>query len=472
LTKVWDSFCGVQSVLVDGEDIKVGNTNITNPMAAASGKGDLSLFERHQPMAAMKDSVFIQSASQEGSSSSSQQDGSSLPMNTSTIINRSVQLVVADDDDGIRSNHSYSSTTTRKNVTRRGIVVLTEIHNLVPKNVAILILNARGTHALALSGGAGELEAEQVKLVELIQKCTRSGNGVVDAFQGDHFVITFNAVRAVGTPVISAARVALKIEERAQHEGLALGCFSMGLGGGRALVGNVGSATMKKSCTVGSVYTIAAGLEVLAKRVGRTCVTHGRCLSGLQHTTSIMLLGSAQLTATRQEVTGCIMSRPATESTSPDSHAWLYRSDAANTDDEFSNFNTLMEIFIIDGVDAVERAIEDMASRGVDDSNVEGGGVIRRDIIQNLLCKKTPTNAIIDDGGGDVVTLFASVDGGAYRGDLRTILVRNPSTNRDLNTSCLCCKFKCAVFVEVHQRCHCMDVRKLTDSKSTTIEGS
>ena len=119
------------------------------------------------------------------------------------------------------------------------------IAGLVFKKVAVLMINARGTHALATSGGAAKLEREQVRLVELVERCARAEKGVVDAFQGDHFVVTFNAVRAVGSPGRNGALVGLSVEEGAQRDGLALGRFSMGLSVGRAHVGNVGSATMK-----------------------------------------------------------------------------------------------------------------------------------------------------------------------------------------------------------------------------------
>eukprot|EP00658_Telonema_sp_P-2_P061157 TRINITY_DN4990_c0_g1_i3.p1 TRINITY_DN4990_c0_g1~~TRINITY_DN4990_c0_g1_i3.p1 ORF type:complete len:608 (-),score=138.80 TRINITY_DN4990_c0_g1_i3:613-2436(-) len=241
-----------------------------------------------------------------------------------------------------------------------------KINSLVSKKVGVLMINARGTHTLAANGGVARLESEQVRLVELVERCARAEKGVVDAFQGDHFVLTFNAVRSVGSPGRNGALVALSIEEGAQRDDLTLSRFSMGLSVGRAIIGNVGSVTMKKNCTVGSVYTHAVGLERLAKRVGRTCVVNGRCLTDLEHAAYYMLIGSVQLSPDTRDVAGCVMSR--VEGSTAGDQEWLYQMEGKV--DPFREYNELMQMFLKEGVDAVAKSLEGLGGR-VDDP--EGG---------------------------------------------------------------------------------------------------
>jgi class 3 adenylate cyclase/HAMP domain-containing protein len=244
----------------------------------------------------------------------------------------------------------------------RGMVMGPTINSLVSKKVGVLTINARGTHNLATNGGVARLESEQVRLVELVERCARAEKGVVDAFQGDHFVLTFNAVRSVGSPGRNGALVGLSVEEGAQRDGLTLGEFSMGLSVGRAYVGNVGSATMKKNCTVGGVFTTAVGLERLAKRLGRTCVVNGRCLNDLEHAVYYMLLGSVQLSFDTRDVAGCVMGR--VEGPTGGDQEWLYQMERkANP---FREYNELIETYLKEGVDAVSRVLDGIGAR-VDD---------------------------------------------------------------------------------------------------------
>ena len=53
----------------------------------------------------------------------------------------------------------------------------------------------------------------------------------------------------------------------------------------------------------------------------------------------------------------------------------MYQYEAATLNDEFAEFNALTEKYVNEGVEATEKAMEEMASRGVDDSNVEASGV-------------------------------------------------------------------------------------------------
>ena len=221
------------------------------------------------------------------------------------------------------------------------------------RKVGVLIINARGTHELVARRGAVQLERAQVRLVELVERCAHDEKGVMDAFQGDHFVLTFNAARAVGAPGRNGALVGLCIEEGARRDGLALGQFSMGLSVGRALVGNVGSATMKKNCTVGRVYTNATGLERLAKRVGRTCVVNGRAMGEIEVVAHSLLVGRVELSGYETDLLWAVMSRM---EGGDGPEEWLYQVDEASKGNPFREYNAALAL-LLDGKSAAAAVV-------------------------------------------------------------------------------------------------------------------
>eukprot|EP00658_Telonema_sp_P-2_P055726 TRINITY_DN44288_c0_g1_i1.p1 TRINITY_DN44288_c0_g1~~TRINITY_DN44288_c0_g1_i1.p1 ORF type:complete len:416 (+),score=62.83 TRINITY_DN44288_c0_g1_i1:1-1248(+) len=254
---------------------------------------------------------------------------------------------------------------------------------LVTKKVAVLIINARGTHKLAASGGPSKLEREQVRLVELVEKICRADKGVVDAFQGDHFVVTFNAVRPVGAAGKNGAYVALNIEESARHEGLELGRFSMGMSVGKALVGNIGSNTLKKNCTVGTVYSHAIGLERLAKRTGYSCVVNARCINDLEHAVYHMVLGSVQLTDDDQDVAAAVMGRIVH---STGNQEWLYQMNGQ--EDPFGAYNRLMELYVRKGASSAQADAATMLAEAATSSGDFVGEAAPSKHINNLIAKR------------------------------------------------------------------------------------
>ena len=240
---------------------------------------------------------------------------------------------------------------------------------LALKKVGVLIVNARGTHRL-LTLGASKLEKEQVRLVELVERCSKAEKGVVDAFQGDHFVITFNAARAVVMPGRNAALAALSIDESFPSSAAEAPRFSMGLAVGRAYVGNTGSATLKKNCTIGAVYVSAIGLERLSKRIERSCVVNSRALSDLEHYVHVVLVGSVQLSKDERDVAAALEER--VHDATPNQE-WLYQVQSGLS--VFSELNNLVELYckqgpgkaVQDGIDRLQTQPRDKAfQRGVD----------------------------------------------------------------------------------------------------------
>ena len=322
-------FGGVVNVvgLEGGDNNMEGDLDDEGSVALNTSKGSMSIAPETPPLNNMSPSQSIaispSNASLHGGGGGLHQ----LDMSNSNIQNNSTSIMNNKSNSSTRRNSLPPLKTSSASPGRFHMViqkVISKNNMLVSKKVAVLVINARGTHRLALSSGAAKLETDQAILVELVEKCSRAEKGVVDSFQGDHFVLTFNAVRAVGTPGRNAALVSLAISTGAQHDGLALGQFSMGLSVGRALVGNVGSATMKKNCTIGAVYTNATGLERLSKRVEHSCLLHGQAMADIEPIAYSLRLGNVSLCnreqdslwAVKQLVTGA-------------SEEWLYEIEAA-----------------------------------------------------------------------------------------------------------------------------------------------
>ena len=238
---------------------------------------------------------------------------------------------------------STRSGTQKSEATKHSTGIKSIASNLfILKKVAVLIVNARGTHKL-LSHGATKLEREQACLVDLVERCSKSEKGVVDAFQGDHFVITFNAARPVGMPGRNAALVALSLDEQSpEHQGTPR--FSMGMAVGRAFVGNAGSATLKKNCTIGTVYVSAVALERLSKRVARACIVNGRALPELEHFVHAILIGSVQISDDDRDVVAALEGK--VDDSSPNEE-WLYQLQGGNS--VFAELNNLMELYCQQG---------------------------------------------------------------------------------------------------------------------------
>ena len=72
---------------------------------------------------------------------------------------------------------------------------------LKTRRVGVLCLNVRGfTTATVPSFGPTALTSLCSRLVETVNAVAGAERGVVDSFHGDHFVLTFNAVRVAGAP--------------------------------------------------------------------------------------------------------------------------------------------------------------------------------------------------------------------------------------------------------------------------------
>eukprot|EP00658_Telonema_sp_P-2_P081265 TRINITY_DN8287_c0_g3_i1.p1 TRINITY_DN8287_c0_g3~~TRINITY_DN8287_c0_g3_i1.p1 ORF type:complete len:807 (+),score=173.35 TRINITY_DN8287_c0_g3_i1:47-2422(+) len=132
------------------------------------------------------------------------------------------------------------------------------------RRIAILVVNASGFHR----SSRGLTSVATVKLVSslvtAVEGAVRSERGIVDSFHGDHFTISFNTARLVGTALRNAAVCALQVEAAVRRQ-TPFKRVSMGLAGGRAMVGNMGNSNMMKLCALGPAYGQAVVLEMIAQ---------------------------------------------------------------------------------------------------------------------------------------------------------------------------------------------------------------
>ena len=164
---------------------------------------------------------------------------------------------------------------------------------LMPKRVTILALNARGFHTAASPAAPYSISSQANALAEVISTLASTHRGVVDAFHGDHFVLSFNAVRSNAEGPLKACRCALDAiaavgclgggqrDDRSNNAafcGLRGGAgrqgihqyraaaLSIGIASGRACVGHLGTATLKRLSIIGPAYGKAIALERLCRR--------------------------------------------------------------------------------------------------------------------------------------------------------------------------------------------------------------
>jgi len=183
------------------------------------------------------------------------------------------------------------------------------------RTVGVLCVNLRNFHRLSSGGGGGGglvmssttmptnssvdyLQRIHSLICAVVESAANAERGIVDSFQGDHFIVTFNAARPVASIAQSAATVAMRIADEGERIETVLGRhhpFTMGLAMGRALVGNMGTDTMKRLCTVGRVVPEAVLLERMCRRVGQSCLATERTCADLEGVVRAIVVGRAKL---------------------------------------------------------------------------------------------------------------------------------------------------------------------------------
>ncbi|KAJ9445671.1 Signaling protein YkoW [Diplonema papillatum] len=147
------------------------------------------------------------------------------------------------------------------------------------KRVSILCINIRGFHSLLIH--PGEPARVQREALDLISICVSAQKGIVDNFQGDRAVCTFNAARPSPGHVMKAATTALTIVGKGREQRLAE--MTIGMSSGMCLVGVLGTISMRRLNVIGPAYSQAISLERMCKQYAVTNMCPGQCLEEVEY---------------------------------------------------------------------------------------------------------------------------------------------------------------------------------------------
>ena len=140
---------------------------------------------------------------------------------------------------------------------------MAKLFNVAEKRVGVLSLNLLNFHALCASRSQ-RIHDVTTTLLTMVLGCAHNERGVMDSFHGDHFVLTFNASRAVAGPLTAAARTANAfIRQVRADDGLAArgGMVAAGAAAGRSHVGTFGIDGYRRMSVIGDAYRNATALQ-------------------------------------------------------------------------------------------------------------------------------------------------------------------------------------------------------------------
>ena len=164
---------------------------------------------------------------------------------------------------------------------------MSKLFNVSEKRVGVLSLNLVGFHVLCAphrqASRAQRIQEVSTELLSLAVACAHRERGVMDSFHGDHFVLTYNASRAVGTPLAAAVRSGNLFIEEVRGCDVFDGCggVAAGAAAGRAVVGTFGIDGYRRLSVVGEAYRSAVGLQQAAVqflRMNRDLVEREGCV--------------------------------------------------------------------------------------------------------------------------------------------------------------------------------------------------
>lgn len=155
---------------------------------------------------------------------------------------------------------------------------------LMQRKVTVLYVNICNFHAFARLATNDELLLVHAELLTMVCRLAKEAKGVLDGFQGDRFVLTFNAVTNVGNHACAAASCALAIIQHLLHDGpTKLQGVSMGLASGPCVVGNMGSSSVKKFSIIGHAFGQALVLERLCKKYSASVLLASQTIPDIEN---------------------------------------------------------------------------------------------------------------------------------------------------------------------------------------------
>ena len=239
------------------------------------------------------------------------------------------------------------------------------------KRVTVLALNLLGFNNLLTIDKhiprAQRIHEISAQLLTIVVAAAQEERGVMDSFHGDHFILTFNASRAVAGALGAAVRTAGAISVAVRHDSMFRGSLglSAGAASGKTHVGTLGIDGHRRLSVVGHAYRSAVGLQgVCAQFMQRTatrksggvtagCVVDEQALKEISSSGIYMqLIGCATNAAGRDDPTNVYAAHClANGCEQVDDDEWLYELDAIQAGDPFRESNEAMAALMSGDID-------------------------------------------------------------------------------------------------------------------------
>jgi class 3 adenylate cyclase len=174
------------------------------------------------------------------------------------------------------------------------------------KKITVVFVNILDSHT-QMKADWRSLKQHQTTLLESLQVHSKKFKGVVDSFQGDHVVVTFNAVLNVASHQTKAAHFALALSEtfaaglgspagKVADSSTTTNPLTIGVASGECLVGNMGIEGFKRFNIVGVAFTQAMVLERLCKQFKCGVLTHSLAAATMGVDTYLDAVGAFEMT--------------------------------------------------------------------------------------------------------------------------------------------------------------------------------
>ena len=211
------------------------------------------------------------------------------------------------------------------------------------RKISVLAVNVVGYHSMVMGKEATAVMRLGADLVSIVSKAVNGHKGVVDSFQGDKFMVSFNAVTTVGSHAVAAVEAAHAVNFSMQEYSNATGRtplrMTSGIATGPAMVGNMGTYGMMRFTVLGPLVTTASLLERLCKHYEECSVmAGGLALSEIENQFETMTMDIVRLPATNRPASATRIASVRSRAVNADDE-WMYQLEANTRDSKFSSVN-------------------------------------------------------------------------------------------------------------------------------------
>ena len=239
---------------------------------------------------------------------------------------------LSEEDDGISTiivsaDGSFNDYKTRRTGTLRDISLSEKSRSSIDadtdvssKRITVLVFNLIGFHKLVNSRRFEEILQIQTQTLETLVVISQQYKSIIDNYQGDRAVLTFNAASSNLSHIKKSGLCAVDITNRISQ--LHKLPSTIGIASGTAIVGVMGTSTMRRHGIISAAYSQACILERMCKcyekvptLVGPECRLEMRIELKLQCVDYVQLPGKSK---------ACIISQLIDVLNQTSDHEWMY----------------------------------------------------------------------------------------------------------------------------------------------------